>query len=223
MPVILLLLLFCSACSTLPLKSEQVKILPDKTLQANGFAIIKNTDGQSFTQQWVTAKQEARLHAFRELATQMYKEVLPGGSTVGGNVIKDESYRIYVDMFLRNARSVDYQSVRDRAKVTLSLTLNQEFYRCMDGDLSTVAQCIQGMHKSTLTRLGSKEARVETRNLSCQSSDCIDQFYVAGFSKEPSAVDDALLDAGLYDSEWMMNTGGSLLGRYLWSKIVLGF
>lgn len=202
------------------MKSEPDKVFTAKSLQAEGFAFLKSADSQTFTKQWALAKQTARMDAFRDLSAKMYREKLPSGDTVGVKVVRDESYRIYADMFMREAKSADYDAVLDRIKVTLILSLTQDFYRCMDGDTEVVAQCIQAMRKSTLTRLGSKTAKVETKNLSCQNNDCSDQLHVGGFSKEISPVDDALLDMGLYDSEWFVYTGGSLLIRYFGTKML---
>lgn len=185
-----------------------------KTLSASGISRFDDSGALNVKQRWQQAQQNAKLDAYRDLAAQLYREPLPNGSTVGAQVMRDEAYRIYVDSYLREARPADYRTVRDHLKATLDLTLTPRFYRCMAGDAGQVGQCKQQDQKLAFSRLGYREATVVSANLACGNRDCSDQYHVKGFSKQPNVVDDVLLDAGMYDSEWTINTGARTLLNY---------
>ncbi|ATG91140.1 hypothetical protein [Methylomonas koyamae] len=178
-----------------------------KTLHASGFSNFDNSGRLSVNQRWLQAQQAAKLEAFRSLADQLYREPLDGGDTVGAKVMRDETYRVYLDTYLRGAAASDYRTVKDTLKATLELQLSPRFYRCMSGGTGNVDQCLQQDNKVPFTRLGYKEATVTSANLACGSRDCNDLYYVSGFSKRPNILDDVLLDAGLYDAQGIVNTG----------------
>ncbi|MCQ8182468.1 hypothetical protein NP603_15205 [Methylomonas sp. SURF-1] len=188
--------------------SKNAEMAPQpKTLRASGYSTFDNSGRLSVNQRWLQAQQAAKLEAFRSLADQLYREPLDDGDTVGAKVMRDETYRIYLDTYLRGAAASDYRTVKDSLKATLELQLSPRFYRCMSGSAGNVDQCLQQENKVPFTRLGYKEATVTSANLACGSRDCNDLYYVSGFSKQPNILDDVLLDAGLYDAQGIVNTG----------------
>jgi len=186
-----------------------------RTLRASGFGRFEDGGNVPVNQRWLLAQQSAKLGAYRSLADQLYKVGLDGQKTVATQVIGDEAYRVYLDTYLREARTVDYHTVNDTLKVTMELTLTPRFYRCMSGDSEIVGQCLQSENKLGITRLGYRPAATATVNLACGVRDCGDRYYVRGFSKDRNAVDDVLLDGGLYDVEWDAHTGVSLFARLI--------
>ncbi|MCQ8118742.1 hypothetical protein [Methylomonas rosea] len=186
-----------------------------KTLRATGYSHFDDSGKLAVNQRWLQAQQAAKLDAYRGLADLLYQEKLGNQTTVGAQVMRDEVYRVYLDSYLREARAADYRTVRDSLKTTLELRLSPRFYQCMAGDTALTSQCLQEDNKLAFTRLGYKTATVTSANLACGARDCSDQYYVAGFSKKPSAVDDTLLEAGLYDVEWIANTGLRTIFQYL--------
>lgn len=209
-----------AGCSSLGGKADSAAALPvaGKTLRATGYSRFEDSGNVPVNQRWLMAQQAAKLDAYRGLAEQLYQETLDGQKTVGSQVMSDEAYRVYFDTFLREARAADYRTVKDSLKATLELNLTPRFYRCMSGDTVVVNQCLQADNKLAFTRLGFKPATTTSANLACGARDCSDQFYVQGFSKDRNPVDDALLDAGLYDVEWAAHTGANVFGRYLLFK-----
>ncbi|MGY6277724.1 hypothetical protein [Methylomonas sp. MgM2] len=191
-----------------------------KVLQANGYGRFDGGAGANVNYRWLSAQQSAKLNAYRGLAQQLYYEPLGSNKTVGTQVMSNEVYRIYLDTYLREARATDYRTVSDSLKTTLELKLTPRFYQCMSGDVAEANRCIREDGKLPITRLGYNAAEIKTVNLACGMADCSDQFYVKGFSKQPGAVDGALLDTGFYDVQWMVNTGVRILLNYL---IVNGF
>lgn len=215
----LVVLTLVAGCASVGGKSAA--IMPtEKTLRASGYSQFDNSGKLAVNQRWLQAQQGAKLDAYRGLADLLYRETLSDGTTVGTQVMRAEIYRIYLDSYLREARASDYRAVKDNLKTTLELRLTPRFYQCMGGDTVQVEQCLQDDNKLAFTRLGYKAATKTSANLACGNRDCADQFYVAGFSKRPSWVDDKLLDAGLYDVEWTANMGLRTLFNYL---LVHGF
>lgn len=203
-------------CAGTKSRENDVAILEGgKILQASGYGQVDDRSRASFSQNWQSTQQSAKLNAYRGLADQLYYEPLGEGKTVGSQVVSHEVYRVYLDTYLRQARATDYRAVKDNLKTTLELKLTPRFYQCMKGDVARVRQCIEEDDKLAFTRLGYKTAKATTVNLACGTSDCSDQFSVQGFSKNPNDVDDFLLDVGLYDTEWTVNTGLRLLFNYL--------
>lgn len=186
-----------------------------KTLTANGYARFDDSGTVQVKQRWLSTQQQAKLNAFRGLADQLYYEPVGGGKTVGSQVVSHEAYRIYLDGYLREAKASDYRTVKDTLKTTMTLSLTPMFYQCMAGDLAQINGCLRDEDKLDFTRLGFKSAQTSSVNLACGNRDCSDEFYVQGFSKDISKFNGALLDAGLYHSRWIVNTGSRTLFNFL--------
>lgn len=190
--------------------AETVK---SKSLRASGYSRLDNDTQTPFEQMWLKGQQAARLSAYRSLADSLYQEVLEGDKTVGSQVMSDEAYRVYVDTYLREARAVDTRNLSDTLKTTLELNLTPRFYRCMSGDSVVVKLCLQADNKSAMTRLGLNPAKSTMANLACSVRDCSDQLSVQGFATQRNPVDNALLNAGLYDVEWSLSTSSGVFSR----------
>jgi hypothetical protein len=210
-----LMVLILNGCASVGGEVAEVVPSAGKTLRATGYSRFDDSGELAVNQRWLQAQQAAKLDAYRGLADLLYQEKLGNQTTVGAQVMRDEVYRVYLDSYLREARAADYRTVRDSLKTTLELHLSPRFYQCMSGDTASISQCLQEDNKLAFTRLGYKTATVTSANLACGARDCSDQYYVAGFSKKPSAVDDTLLEAGLYDVEWIANTGLRTILQYL--------
>ncbi|WP_415880083.1 hypothetical protein [Methylomonas sp. TEB] len=213
---LLLIMAVAAGCASVGGKSaEAPSPSAGKTLRASGYSRFDDSGKLAVNQRWLQAQQAAKLDAYRGLADLLYQEKLGNQTTVGAQVMRDEVYRVYLDSYLREARAADYRTVRDNLKTTLELRLSPRFYQCMSGDTYVVGQCLQEDNKLAFTRLGYKAATVTSANLACGARDCSDQYYVSGFSKKPNVVDDTLLEAGLYDVEWIANTGLRTIFQYL--------
>jgi hypothetical protein len=190
-------------------------VASNKTLEATGYSRFDDSGKLNVNHRWLSAQQVAKLNAYRGLADQLYYEPLDNNKTVGSQVMSHEIYRVYLDVYLRSAKATDYRTVKDSLKTTLTLNLTPEFYQCMRGSVSQASQCLHEDDRMAFSRLGYKTATTTTANLACSNLDCSDQFAVQGFSKNRNQVDDFLLDAGLYDTEWMVNTGARTFFNYL--------
>jgi outer membrane protein FlgP len=195
-----------------------------KVLRVTTYSRFDDSESLSIGQRWLKAQQNTKIEAYRALATQLYKQELPGAKTVGAKVTENEAFRIYLDVFLRDARAIDYRTVNDTLSGTFEISLSPRFYQCMSGKLETVSQCLEDDHKLQMTRLGFRNAYKTSANLACEARDCSDLLQIKGYADEHNGFDNALLDAGLYDGEWGAHTGLSLFGRLmLFQGLVRGF
>ncbi|MCQ8104575.1 hypothetical protein NP590_10705 [Methylomonas sp. SURF-2] len=215
-PIILAALLAANlaGCST---PGGREPVASPKALVADGYSRFDDSGKLNVNHRWLSARQVAKLNAYRGLADQLYYEPLGENKTVGSQVISHEAYRVYMDIYLRSAQSTDYQTVQDSLKTTLKLNLTPRFYQCMSGNPEQARQCIQEDDKLAYSRLGYKTAYTTSANLACATIDCSDQFAVSGFSKDRNPVDSLLLNVGLYDLEWMANTAA----RTLFNKLLI--
>ena len=210
----LLIAVSLAGCSALSWRDDPVT---SKMLVADGYSRFDDSGRLNVNHRWLSAQQVAKLNAYRGLADQLYYEPLGENKTIGSQVISHEVYRVYLDIYLRSARATDYRTVQDSLKTTLKLTLTPRFYQCMRSDVGQAKQCIQEDDKLAYSRLGYKTAYTTSANLACGTIDCSDQFAVNGFSKDRNPVDSLLLNVGLYDMEWIANTGA----RTLFNKLLI--
>jgi hypothetical protein len=66
----------------------------------------------------------ARLDAYRAMAEQVYGLRVEGGSTVGSLALKDDSFKVYIDAFIRGARVTN---VAQREDGTYETTVEMDF------------------------------------------------------------------------------------------------
>ena len=204
-----------AGCSSVDIKtSDSSSSVDNKVLLASGYSQLRIRPQLTPAQNVFATEQSAKLNAYRELAKQLYTEALADDLVVADQVLKNEAYRIFLDLFLREAQVVESAMIADQKKIALALSLTPRFYQCISSTVAVVSQCLQEDNKIPFTRIGYQHAPVSTVNLSCASSDCAAQLSVSGFSKEKNAVDSAMLDYGLYDAEWTVNMTLKTMLRY---------
>ena len=213
----IMMLAACSSSTTKPLDDtlnpNSTGLVANKVLQASGYSALRIQPQLTQLQNQYAVEQSAKMNAYRGLAKQIYREQLFEGRVVADQVISDDVFRIYLDLFLREARVVESRTIADQQKIALELDLTPRFYQCFSATVAVVSRCLWEDNKIPFTRTGYKKAPMTTVNLAC--SDCADQLSVAGFSKEKNSVDNALLNAGVYDAEWVVNMGIKTLFNYL--------
>lgn len=201
------------ACSSVTIK-ESTNFIPRKLLVANGYAQTSIEPQLSLRQSQYKMEQAAKIEAYRELAKQLYSEKVTDRTTVADQVIKDETFRTYLDLFLREAIVKDFVHFADQKKITLELSLSPRFYYCFSSTVDVVTQCLKQDNKTPFTRVGYKQVPLSVVNLDCISSYCDSQISVSGFSKKKNSVDSAMLSYGLYDSDWTINMALKSALRY---------
>jgi len=219
-----LIFLALSACSSIATKAGDGVLSTqtvDKILVARGYAKEKNLPELTQIQNRFANEQAARLNAYRELAKQLYSEKLVDNLTVADQVIKNEQFRIYVDLYLREATVVESGQIADLQKAVLSLNLTPRFYQCVSSSVRKASQCMQEDNKVAFTRIGYQKANRSTVDLSCVSLNCSPQMSIAGFSNKPSALDNFSLNYGMYDASWTANMAFKTMLHYLYLTAIV--
>lgn len=75
-------------------------------VSATGYGSTSHFDGYSNGQRRLMAMRASKLDAYRALAEQVYGVKIKGSTTVAAMIAQNDSYRIYVDAYLRGARVV---------------------------------------------------------------------------------------------------------------------
>ncbi len=210
--LLLVSLIYLTACS--PVSTKKPDFIYNKVLSATSYSPLPDESGLSQSHKNAIAEQNAKLNAYRDLAGQLYNEKLATGITVAEQVIQHEVYRTYLDLFLREAKIKQAEAFSNRKRVVLELNLSRRFYYCFSGLVGVVTQCLNQDKKIAFTRVGYQHVPLTVVNLDCVSSDCTSQLSVSGFSKKKNPVDSAMLDYGLYDSEWTVNMAIKSAFRY---------
>lgn len=184
-----------------------------KTLTAQGVGKVRKNQYVSIKNQYELAKQAAKIKAYRELAKQLYSEKVTSNFSVADQVIGHEKFRVYTDLYIRNAKETENNTIFGQTSVTLELILSSRFYYCLSS-LEGVNQCLLEDQKEPFTRVGYQVVPVSNTHLGCMDTHCFSQFSVSGFTKQKNTVDRAMLDYGLYDSEWIINMALKSAFRY---------
>ena len=198
-----------SGCASLNSSSTATNIM----LSASGRAKVLNSQGQSALQRRYLAEQQATIDAYRQLAALLFQQTVKEDVSVADQVLQNEKFRLYFDTFLREAE-IRRDSNQHYSQVILDLTVDDHFRQCMS-DINAVQNCLQAENKIAFSRIGYRQAMQKSVNLQCQTPDCSGQFSIAGFRRENNGLNKALLHAGVYDVEWLLNTSAQLAVRYL--------
>ena len=121
-----------SACGTVRITTTPAPAAPSTivTLNATGYGAVNmaSCEGQcdrvAPAQRKLLAMRAARLDAYRAMAEQVYGLRVEGGSTVGSLALKDDSFKVYIDAFIRGARVT---KVAQREDGTYETTVAMDF------------------------------------------------------------------------------------------------
>jgi hypothetical protein len=122
-----------SACGTVHTPFTRQAPAPQPaivTLNATGYGAVNTAacNGEcervSPAQRKLLAMRAARLDAYRAMAEQVYGLRVEGGSTVGSLALKDDSFKVYIDAFIRGARVTN---VAAREDGTYETTVEMDF------------------------------------------------------------------------------------------------
>ncbi|MFV8570140.1 LPP20 family lipoprotein [Marinobacter sp. SBS5] len=101
-------------------------------VEVSGFGVYGQAQqGRSNPQQRLMALRASKLDAYRNLAERVYGTVIYGHSTVNEFALKDDSFRAYVDSYIRGARTL---SVKEHpggvVETVMELKLETRFLKC---------------------------------------------------------------------------------------------
>lgn len=121
-----------SACGSVPTMARKAPPAQPVivTLHATGYGAVNTAacEGQcdrvSPAQRKLLAMRASRLDAYRAMAEQVYGLRIEGGSTVGSLALKDDSFKVYIDAFIRGARVTN---TAQREDGTYETTVEMDF------------------------------------------------------------------------------------------------
>ena len=198
-----------SACSSHAptAHANEFDYVPHKILSATGYGTAEKSDHYSRPQIKLMAMRSSKLDAYRSLSEQVYGVHLTGVTTVENMIITHDSYRSYVDAYLRGAKIVRTVAINkdkfagdDTFETVVELELTPRFYECMNGSTSVVTQCMQHpqppvaepelltpfsnvaptIQPTTATLVASSAISTPAH---CNSMDCYDYPLTSGFDR----------------------------------------
>lgn len=107
-----------SGCYTVvpaPVIAEYSKNIESKTLRlsAVGYGAASAFDGYSIGQKRLLAMRASKLDAYRSLAEQVYGIRITGNTMVSAMAAQNDSFRAYIDAYLRGARILSVTPMAD--------------------------------------------------------------------------------------------------------------
>ncbi len=107
-------------------------VVVTKTIEAVGYSNTSNFEKYPQAQRQLLAIRGAKLDAYRNLAEELYGVRIRSNTTVKDMVVKNDSYRAYIDAVVRGAH-VETITPRDNGvyEVEVNLTLTRDFYDCL--------------------------------------------------------------------------------------------
>ncbi|MEN6585102.1 MAG: LPP20 family lipoprotein [Sulfuricella sp.] len=135
MPIVLL-----AACSSLPnifgnvftpnTPKQQTSAMRPVTLTAIGYGATIPNSNYTEGQKRLMAMRASKLDAYRALAEQVYGVRITSNSTIAGLAAQHDSFRAYVDAYIRGAKIVTVTPMADgNYETVLELELNEQFYQ----------------------------------------------------------------------------------------------
>lgn len=151
-----------SACSTVAMPGRQAPAHPSVvvTLHATGYGAVNTAacEGQcdrvSPAQRKLLAMRASRLDAYRAMAEQVYGLRIEGGSTVGSLALKDDSFKVYIDAFIRGAR-VTNTAQREDGTYETTVEMDFDTHAAQQAQFQAPSQPVQAVAKNARTMVGS--------------------------------------------------------------------
>lgn len=172
-----------------------------KQLTATGYGTAEKSDKFSLPQIKLMAMRSSKLDAYRSLSEQVYGVRLSGVTTVENMIITHDSYKSYVDAYLRGARVLHTVAINrdkyagdDTFETVVAIELTPRFYECMNGSPTLVKQCMQipvppRDQPELLTPFSSAAPTVQIASAisstpeQCNSMDCYGYPLTSGFNR----------------------------------------
>lgn len=116
----------------LPVVSPIVRALPSNNeikITAVGYGASSSYEGYTLGQKKLMAMRTSKLDAYRALAEQVQGVRVNGNSTVSAMTAQVDSFRVFVDAYLRGAQVITVTPMNDgNYETTMELTLDSHFF-----------------------------------------------------------------------------------------------
>jgi len=91
----------------------------------------------------------SKMDALRNLAEQIYGVRIHGHTTVSDMVVRNDSYRSYIDAYLKGARVKSITALNDSTyESVVEITLTPKFFGCFSGSARAYSQCGKSLHNN---------------------------------------------------------------------------
>jgi len=98
-------------------------------ISAVGYGATSSNDGYTPGQKKLMAMRASKLDAYRALAEQVQGVRVNGNTTVAAMMAQSDSYRVYLDAYLRGAQVTTVTAMADgNYETTMELTLDDRFF-----------------------------------------------------------------------------------------------
>ncbi len=163
----------------------RLPVPPVKTLTAMGYGTV---DRNRFlpAQRRLMGMRASKMEAYRALAEQIYGVHLNSHTTVENMMVKNDSYRSYIDSVVRGARVKSITAIdADTYETVMEIDLTPHFYECVGGPVAVVNECLgmaQGLPMSALPEGNNDPGRLVS---GCNNVDCYPYPDTRGFIAKP--------------------------------------
>jgi len=181
--LIMLVLLSISIFACAPKRIARIQVPPIKILTAIGYGTSDIFKNYSPAQQRLLGMRASKMDAYRNLAEQIYGVKIQGHSTISAMIVRNDSYRTYVDAFLKGAQVKSITAIdADTYETVLEITLTPKFFTCLSGTAAIHSQCLNGVNSGRYysENLSTKPATTLAA-YNCNSIDCYKYPEVSGF------------------------------------------
>ena len=175
--------------------NPSTEVMPSpKILTARGYGTTNRDQMYRLNpaQRKLMAIRASKMDALRELAEQVYGVRLKGQTTVEEMAVKNDSYRAYVDAFIRGAhvKTTSASAIdRDSYETVMELELTPAFYQCLLGNGQCVYQTSYAAPTSRVVAAPmfypnqpNANPSIDKINLDCSADDCYHYPDTKGFN-----------------------------------------
>lgn len=143
-------------------QEDELQKIDPITVRVSGYGTYANVEEErTDTRKRLMVRRASQLDAYRNLAERVYGTVVFGSSTVNDFVLRNDSFRTYVDSYVRGAKTVAVNEHSDGVVETvMELKLEPRFLQCAAGVSDSTVQDACPIPMPTYNdRIGDVEAR----------------------------------------------------------------
>ncbi|MBK1873798.1 LPP20 family lipoprotein [Marinobacter sp. 1-3A] len=145
-------------------KAQSEPRLEPITVRVSGFGTYEDASKDRLnTRKRLMARRASQMDAYRNLAERVYGTVVYGSSTVNDFVLRNDSFRTYVDSYIRGAKMVAVNEHSDGVVETvMELKLEPRFRACVS---KVDADQVQDLCPIPMPRYNDSVGDVQSKNV----------------------------------------------------------
>ncbi len=124
-----LLLAWSGMADANPMSSGEMMFSEPIRISAIGYGAESTYEGYTEGQRMLTSIRASKMDAYRALAEQVYGVRVNGSTTVSSMVAKNDSFRVYVDAYLRGAEIVSINPIGNgNYETVVEMVIDKDFF-----------------------------------------------------------------------------------------------